>query len=115
MKFCNYSPPPFLPLKSLVSATPLFRLFPISPRTTQTSFVPPSPNSETLQNTIETLLATIENQKQTIARLEARLAELEARLGLTSRNSSFPPSRDIIKPASLRQKTGRKAGGQKNV
>ena len=111
----NYSPPPFLPLTSLVSATPLFRLFPISLGKTHTSFVPPSPNIETLQNTIETLLAIIENQKQTIVRLEARVAELESRLGLTSRNSSFPPSHDIIKPVRLRQKIGRKAGGQKNI
>jgi hypothetical protein len=90
-------PPPFISLRNSVSATPLFRLFPISPSKTHTSFVP-------LSHDIETLLAIIENQKQTIARL-----------GLTSRNSSFPPSHDIIKPVSLRQKTGRKAGGQKNV
>ena len=50
------------------------------------------------------------------ARLEqalARIAELEARLGLSSKNSSKPPSSDgLVKPAprSLRSKTGRGPG-----
>jgi SMC interacting uncharacterized protein involved in chromosome segregation len=55
---------------------------------------------------------------QTILELQSRITELEARLGLHSGNSSFPPSRDIVsppKPMSLRTKSGRKAGGQKNV
>ncbi len=56
--------------------------------------------------------------------LEARLAELERRLGLNSRNSGKPPSSDgLNKPPaskdkrrrsrSLREKSGRKPGGQK--
>ena len=55
---------------------------------------------------------------------EARLAELERRLGLNSTNSGKPPSSDgLNKPAagknerrrtgSLREKSGRKPGGQK--
>ncbi len=55
---------------------------------------------------------------------EARLAELERRLGLNSRNSGKPPSSDgLNKPPankdkrrrsrSLREKSGRKPGGQK--
>jgi len=49
---------------------------------------------------------------------QSRMIELEARLGLHSANSNFPPSRDIAsppKPVNLRTKSGKKAGGQKNV
>ena len=51
-----------------------------------------------------------------VARLTARVAELEARLGMNSANSSKPPSSDGYSkpnPKSLREKSGRKAGGQK--
>jgi hypothetical protein len=60
---------------------------------------------------------TIAELKETIIHLQSRITELEARLGLHSGNSSFPPSRDIVlppKPVTLRKKSGRKAGGQKN-
>ena len=51
-----------------------------------------------------------------IEKLEARIKELEDQLSTNSKNSSKPPSSDGYKkpsPKSLRQKTGRKAGGQK--
>ena len=56
--------------------------------------------------------------EETILHLQSRIIELEARLGLHSANSNFPPSRDIAsppKPVRLRTKSGKKAGGQKNV
>lgn len=50
-----------------------------------------------------------------VRQLRRQVKELKARLALNSRNSSKPPSSDgLAKPApkSLRQKTGRRAGGQ---
>lgn len=49
-----------------------------------------------------------------IAELDARVAELEARLNKTPRNSSLPPSTEHphTKPAPMREKSGRKRGGQ---
>jgi transposase len=54
----------------------------------------------------------------TIALQNARIAELERQLGLNSGNSGKPPSSDGLKkqPArtsSLRERSGRKSGGQK--
>jgi transposase len=51
-----------------------------------------------------------------VAQLTARVAELEARLGMNSANSSKPPSSEGYSkpnPKSLREKSGRKPGGQK--
>jgi transposase len=55
-----------------------------------------------------------------VAELTARVAELERRLGLNSQNSSKPPSTDGLKKpprvarvSSLREKSGKKSGGQK--
>ena len=66
---------------------------------------------------IETLLAIIEAQRKEIAGLLARVSELERRLGLNSSNSSKPPSSDGLsrppRTGSLREKTGKKSGGQK--
>ena len=60
------------------------------------------------------------SKDELIARLlaqEARIAELERRLGLNSSNSGKPPSSDGLKKPprvnSLRERTGRKTGGQK--
>jgi transposase len=52
-----------------------------------------------------------------IAQLEARVAELERQLGLNSGNSGKPPSSDGLKKkavrvSSLRQRSGKKPGGQ---
>jgi transposase len=51
------------------------------------------------------------------AALKARISELERRLGLNSSNSGKPPSSDgLRKPArvsSLRERSGKKPGGQK--
>jgi transposase len=50
-----------------------------------------------------------------VRQLRRQVKELQARLALNSRNSSKPPSSDgLAKPApkSLRQKTGRRPGGQ---
>ena len=53
-----------------------------------------------------------------VASLQARVAELERQLGLNSGNSGKPPSSDGLKKkpartASLRERSGRKPGGQK--
>jgi transposase len=53
-----------------------------------------------------------------IAQLEARVAELERQLGLNSGNSGKPPSSDGLKKkpvrvSSLRERSGKKPGGQR--
>src|ERR1700716_3662402 len=52
-----------------------------------------------------------------VAALRAQIAELERRLGLNSSNSGKPPSSDgLKKPArvsSLRERSGKKPGGQR--
>ncbi len=70
-----------------------------------------------IEPTREELIALIAAQAAEIAALKARIAELERRLGLDSSNSSRPPSSDgPRKPArlgSLREPSGKNAGGQK--
>ena len=57
-------------------------------------------------------------QRSRIAQLEARVAELERQLGLNSGNSGKPPSSDGLKKkpvrvSSLRERSGKKPGGQR--
>lgn len=62
------------------------------------------------------LTALLAQANERIAQLTARVTELEARLNMNSTNSSKPPSSDGYakpQPKSLRQKSGRKPGGQK--
>ena len=65
----------------------------------------------------EELIALIAAQAAEIAALKGHIAELERRLGLNSSNSGKPPSSDgLKKPArvsSLRERSGKKPGGQK--
>jgi transposase len=65
----------------------------------------------------EDLLALIAAQAAQIAALTARIADLERRLGLDSSNSGKPPSSDGLKKPvrvrSLREPSGKAAGGQK--
>lgn len=61
----------------------------------------------------EVLVDLVLALQEQVQHLSQRVAELEARLNQNSRNSSNPPSSDgLQKPKSLRQKTGRKPGGQ---
>lgn len=66
---------------------------------------------------VDLLLAQETRHAAEIAALTARIAELERRLDLNSRNSGKPPSSDGLKKPprtrSLREKSGRKPGGQK--
>ncbi len=63
---------------------------------------------------VENLSARLANQQEMIASLGRRVKELEDRLAKNSRNSSKPPSSDPVKPKpkSLREKSGKKPGGQ---
>lgn len=63
---------------------------------------------------VENLSAQLADQHEMIASLGRRVKELEDRLAKNSRNSSKPPSSDLVKPKpkSLREKSGKKPGGQ---
>jgi transposase len=68
-----------------------------------------------LRPSYEELAALVVSLRAELREAQARIAELEARLGANSGNSGRPPSSDgLAKPAprSLRDKTGRKPGGQ---
>ena len=71
-------------------------------------------NSE-LKQLIYTLYATIEQQAVIIEQLKQTIAELNEKLNKNSKNSGKPPSSDGLKKPvtkSLRQKSGKKPGGQ---
>src|ERR1700677_4892401 len=75
-------------------------------------------NTARLESLISALQTQIVQQQTVIAALQARNAELERQLGLNSGNSGKPPSSDGLKkkPArvsSLRERSGKKPGGQK--
>jgi hypothetical protein len=62
---------------------------------------------ENVQELVQKLLGIIKEQEARIAGLEAQLVELKAtiaRLQKDSRNSSKPPSSDIVKPKPEAQK-----------
>ena len=70
----------------------------------------------------EAIIAALQEQNAAlsalVAALQARVAELERQIGLNSGNSGKPPSSDGLKkkPArisSLRERSGKKTGGQK--
>src|SRR5207344_60366 len=78
--------------------------------------VPPTPASA--EAVIAAQHALIVELRARIAELRARIAELERQLGLNSGNSGKPPSSDGLKKkpvrvSSLRERSGKKPGGQK--
>jgi len=79
------------------------------------------PDSELVASLLKTIAEQnklIAELKSTISELNATIEELKAKLNENSRNSSFPPSRDLYPPVkkdrSLKPKTGKKVGGQPN-
>ena len=72
--------------------------------------------SEEKDALIEALLAQLEELRSEVVGLRQEAAELKRRLGLDSSNSGKPPSSDGFgktpRPVNLREKTGRKSGGQ---
>jgi transposase len=79
-----------------------------------TRFVMPS-HEEIHQAYVQGEEAVVALFERTIAQLAARVTALEEQLAKNSRNSSKPPSSDGLKkptPRSLRQRSGKKSGGQ---
>lgn len=70
--------------------------------------------NETMQKQNEEAHRQNEILISTIKDLQETIKELQCKLGKDSHNSSKPPSSDVYKKQkSLREKTGRKPGGQK--
>jgi len=70
---------------------------------------------EAVAKLVKRLMALIQEQAVQIQEQAARIQELEARLNKDSHNSSKPPASDGLKKGrkhSLRQKSGKKSGGQ---
>src|SRR6266699_1471169 len=67
-----------------------------------------------LQEQVRSQQELIERQSHQIALLTAQVEDLQARLSKDGHNSHLPPSSDRFKrqPKSLRNKSGKKAGGQ---
>jgi transposase len=88
------------------------------PPDSQAEAGPNSDSTARLESLITALQTEIIQQRTMIATLQARNAELERQLGLNSGNSGKPPSSDGLKKnpsrvRSLRERSGKKTGGQK--
>lgn len=71
-------------------------------------------DKENLISIILTLRQQVQQLQETVAQQAAELQSLRDQVAKNSRNSGKPPGSDgLRKPRNLRQKTGRKAGGQK--
>ena len=71
-------------------------------------------DKENLISIILTLQQQVQQLQETVAQQAAELQSLRDQVAKNSRNSGKPPGSDgLRKPRNLRQKTGRKPGGQK--